>query len=100
MAILKKKAITTQDTIKMKEIVLKLQEGLTVQDSSAQLMSFLVQDFLDYAQIKSGKFKKNIKPFNIRDAVNKVMSIQKEKAQASKIKFLSNFVNISERPSE
>jgi len=30
------------------------------------MMSFLVQDFLDYAQIKSNKFRTEEKPFSIR----------------------------------
>ena len=38
-------------------------------------MSFMVMDMLDYAQIKAGKFRKNIKKFNIRDAVNSVIMI-------------------------
>jgi len=38
-------------------------------------MTFMVQDLLDYAQIKAGKFRKNIKPFNIREAIQEVMSI-------------------------
>jgi len=44
-------------------------------------MKFLVQDFLDYAQIKSGKFRKNLKEFNIRDTIEKVMLIQKRGAE-------------------
>ena len=38
-------------------------------------MKFLIQDLLDYAQIKSGKFRQNIEEFNIREAVEKVMCI-------------------------
>jgi len=57
-------------------IIQQLNEGLVVQDSSAKMMSFLVQDFLDYAQIKSGKqFRTNIKPFNIRETIERVMCI-------------------------
>ena len=48
---------------------------MEVQQSSASLMNFLVQDLLDFAQIKAGKFRKNIKEFNIRDAIEEVMSI-------------------------
>ena len=33
---------------------------MKVQEASANLMSFMVQDLLDYAQIKAGKFRKNI----------------------------------------
>ena len=55
----------------------KLNEGMKVQESSANVMKFLVQDLLDFAQIKSGKFRKNISKFNIRDAVEQVMCIQR-----------------------
>jgi hypothetical protein len=39
----------------------KLQEGNDVQESSAEIMSFLIQDILDYSQMKANKFRKNIK---------------------------------------
>mmetsp|Transcript_17659 Transcript_17659/g.27331 ORF Transcript_17659/g.27331 Transcript_17659/m.27331 type:complete len:95 (-) Transcript_17659:1112-1396(-) len=58
-------------------------------------MSFLVQDFLDYAQLKSGKFRVNIKPFCIRATIEKVMAIQREKAEEMKIEFGADFGNIS-----
>ena len=35
-------------------------------------MSSMIQDLLDYAQIKAGKFRKNISCFNIRDTVEKI----------------------------
>ena len=38
-------------------------------------MEFLVQDLLDYAQIKAGKFRKNIKSFNIKEAIEQVIDI-------------------------
>ena len=47
----------------------KLFEGIHVQESSANLMTFIILDLLDYAQIKSFKFRKNIEQFNIRDAI-------------------------------
>ena len=59
----------------------KLDKSLEVQDASAQMMIFLVQDLLDYAQIKSGKFRTNISKFNICQTIQKVISIQKEQAQ-------------------
>lgn len=43
-------------------------------------MSFMIQDLLDYSQIKADKFRKNIKAFNIRDTVAQVMKIQEKKA--------------------
>ena len=50
-------------------------------------MDFLVQDLLDYAQIKAGKFRLNIQPFDIIDAIENVMSIQKFKADERGIDF-------------
>jgi len=59
----------------MKIIITKLTEGMKVQESSANMMKFLVQDLLDFAQIKSGKFRKNISNFNIRESIEEVMCI-------------------------
>jgi len=57
-------------------------------------MIFLVQDLLDFAQIKSGKFRKNLNRFNIRDCVDRVMKIQEKKARTKGIEFISKFKNI------
>jgi len=46
-----------------------------------------VQDFLDYSQIKSGKFRVNAKQFNVIETVEKVMSIQRDKANELGIEF-------------
>ena len=40
-------------------------------------MIFLVQDLLDYSQIKAGKFRKNIQQFNIKEAIEEIICIQK-----------------------
>ena len=58
-------------------------------------MSFLVQDLLDYAQIKAGKFRKNISQFDIYEMVEEVMCIQRNDAKQKKIKFEAIFDNIS-----
>jgi len=50
-------------------------------------MKFLIRDLLDFAQIKNGKFRKNLKDFDVLKAVNKVMTIQREKADSLGIKF-------------
>ena len=58
-------------------------------------MIFLVQDILDFAQIKSGKFRKNLKTFDIRESVKKIMSIQEKKAKDKGIILISEFVNFT-----
>lgn len=59
-------------------------------------MSFLVQDFLDYAQIKEGKFRKQVKAFNIRETIENVMCIQRKKAEDTGLNFFATFLNIEE----
>ena len=63
-------------------------------------MVFLVQDFLDYAQIKSGKFRKNISKFNIRTAVERVISMQKKKALDTKIRLFASYINLGDENGE
>ena len=58
-------------------------------------MKFLVQDLLDFAQIKSGKFRKNISKFNIREAIEQVMCIQRQNANDKGIDFYATFKNIT-----
>ena len=78
----------------------KLESSLYIQDSSAKLMTFLVQDLLDYAQIKSNKFRINLAKFDIRDTVEKIMCIQREKAKASNLEFEAEFVNFAKSDAE
>lgn len=61
----------------MEAVIGELKDGLLVQEASTNFMYFIVQDLLDYAQIKSGKFRRNMLLFNIREAVEQVMCIQR-----------------------
>ena len=40
-------------------------------------MSFRIQDIIDYAHITTGNFHPNIEEFNIREAVEQVMGIER-----------------------
>ena len=57
-------------------------------------MKIMIQDMLDFSQIKNGKFRKNISKFNIVKTIEYVMNIQKRQAQDKQIQFYSHFVNI------
>ena len=59
-------------------------------------MNFIIQDLLDFAQIKGDKFRKNNLVFNIKDAVEKVMSIQRQKAINKDLEFEAEFINFSD----
>jgi signal transduction histidine kinase len=72
----------------------KLKDGNDVQESSADIMSFLIQDLLDYSQIKANKFRKNIKKFDITEAIEKVMCIQRKKSIDLGIDFYVDYINV------
>lgn len=76
------------------EILEKLTDGVEVQQNSAKMMQFIIQDMLDFAQIKSDKFRHNYQLFNIRESIEKVMSILRQKATDKQIKFTAKFKNI------
>lgn len=48
---------------------------MKIQDDSVSLLKFLVQNMLDYAQIRAGKLRKNITRFSIKDSIEKVINI-------------------------
>ena len=57
-------------------------------------MGFIVQDLLDYAKIKADKFRKNTSTFNIIESVEKVMCVQRQKAEDQNIQFYATYNNI------
>jgi len=59
----------------------KLQGGLASQESQSELMKNKIQDLLDFASIKNNKFRKNIKEFDVRKAVESVMDVQRKMAR-------------------
>ena len=56
-------------------------------------MAFLVDDLLDFAQLNAGKFRKSIQEFNLKEAIEEVVSIQKDKANLMGITLDSQYVN-------
>jgi len=45
---------------KLSSVLDRLTAGIKVQAASTEMMTYMVQDLLDYAQIKAGKFRKDI----------------------------------------
>ena len=58
-----------------------------------------MQDLLDYAQIKAGKFKQNCQLFDIRDSVAKVMKILEQKALAKNLDSTARYENFQSESS-
>ena len=71
-----------------------LDRSMGIQTSSTDIMGFLIQDLLDYAQIKSEKFRTNIDEFNIMDAVKKVMDVQMKQAKDRGMNLIADFSDV------
>ena len=65
--------------------MVQLNNGMGVQEAAADVLNYIIQDMLDFAQIKADRFRKNIQIFNLEDVVNKVMMIQSRKAKDNSI---------------
>lgn len=50
-----------------------------------------VEDILGYAQLKAGKFIKNVKTFNIQRTVLDIVSIQEYQAESRNIQISTEF---------
>ena len=79
----------------MIEYASQILSGCNILDSSSKILSFVVSDMLSLAQINSNKFRKNTSIFNIKDTVEEVVSIQKEKMDARDITLTTKYVGFS-----
>ena len=66
-------------------------ETAKVQNSSSKILCLLVNDILDYAQMKQGKFRKDCTQFDVSEAINEIIQIQKLKAEFLEINLYSIF---------
>ena len=67
------------------------QETSKVQKSSSKILCFLVNDLLDYAQLKQGKFRKDCTQFDIYEAIEEIIQVQMLKAEFLEIDLYSIF---------
>ena len=63
----------------------KSQQDLRIINSSSEMMNFLVCDMLDLFSMKNKRFQKEEKQANVRDEVQKVISIFKEPCSQKKL---------------
>lgn len=62
----------------MNKILRFLDEKMEIQESSTSLLIFIVQNMLDYAQIRVGKFRKNPTLFSPVKTIRNVIAMQKD----------------------
>lgn len=61
--------------------------------TSSKLLLYHVEDVIGLAQIKSGKFTKILEDFDIKTAVEDIVSIQKLSAIQKKVEITCEFFN-------
>ena len=61
--------------------------------SSERILNFLVNDILDFAQMRSGKFRKTMQTFKINESVEEIVDVLKFKAQNMNISVHTEFLN-------
>jgi signal transduction histidine kinase len=44
--------------------------------SSGKLLDFLINDILDFAQLRAGKFRMRVASFDLREAIEEIILIQ------------------------
>ena len=55
--------------------------------SATKMLSFLINDMLDYAQMSAGKFRKSEMKFDLVKSINDIVRIMRFKADEIGIKF-------------
>ena len=58
---------------------------------SVKMQMLLLQDLLDYSQIKAGKFRKHVTTFCVRKAIDDVIGLQRDLAERKGIILKANF---------
>lgn len=78
---------------KLKKILNRYEKSSNVQLTAVKLLSFLVNDMLDYAQLSAGQFRKFVKKFNLVDSVKEIVNMMKFKVDELGIELTTNFDN-------
>ena len=66
---------------KLRSICNQHTESVKIQMSSTKLLKFLVNDILDFSQLRAGKFRKDCGNFNLKESIEEIIMIQQYKAE-------------------
>ena len=85
---------------KLKKYLGKLKEqslqSIRIQSSSTKILNFLVNDMLDFAQLRNGKLRKDISQFDIYEAIQEIVNLQLDKAKFLGIKLTLEMENFDQ----
>ena len=59
----------------------KQEESIKLHLSASKILSFLINDMLDYAQLSAGQFRKLIKQFDLVSSIDDIVRIMAFKAE-------------------
>jgi signal transduction histidine kinase len=59
----------------IKDIISMIDYSNKISDASSNMMGFLVDDLLDFAQINAGKFRKVVSEFDLKECIEEVVAI-------------------------
>ncbi len=81
--ILQDPRITSLKKLKKKlyPILNQHKESVKIMTSSGKLLDFLINDILDFAQLRAGKFRMRVASFDLREAIEEIILIQQYKAE-------------------
>jgi signal transduction histidine kinase len=71
---------------KLTDIFNEMWESCKISKTSSKLMLYNVEDLLDYGQLESGNFRKNIELFDVRKSIQEIINVQQYKASDKRIK--------------
>ena len=57
------------------------------------MLTFLINDILDFAQLRSSKFRKVSSQFDIKEAIDEMINVLKFKADSMSISVTTDFAN-------
>jgi len=78
------------------ESIAQIESSITVQNSASNMLLMNVEDILVFAQLKAGKFTKQIARFNIQESIKDVISLQQDQATAKRISVSTKFLGPDE----
>lgn len=59
------------------------------------MLTFLINDILDFAQMRASKYRKVASQFHLKEAIHEVINILRFKADSMKIEVSSHFSNFT-----
>ena len=87
-----------QDKKNLKRLWQRQIQSTAIQNSAVKILNILVNDMLDYAQLSSGKFRKNYTRINLVDSISEIIEVLNYKASELGITLKKSFKFPSGKP--